>query len=312
MRVSIGPPRCPVGGRASSTVRVRGRPLRRSRVASSARPWVRLLDPVGQQLADRSRAAERARRGRAGRPAGRRGAAGARNGARAPRIAGAVGTPMAVPELDVAARRTRRGRRAGGPPPAPVGPLDGPHRRCRRRHRRAVGGGGHPVRAPRARHPVPGVPGAGRGRVGDRPHPPAGAPPPGLRRRWPSSSRCWWWCRPSTTPGTTWCGAAICGAVGLRRLLPHLVPRPPGHGLRRRAPGRRHRPDRRLPGPRPRLPGLPGRIRARPGVRPGADGRLLDRPQDPDPVRPRTVPPGRWSPSCGAGRVGQHLFHAGS
>ena len=149
VRVSIGPPRCPVGGRASSTLRV----VDALFVAACGVVGAAvggLLDPVGQQLADRSRAAEeRDAAERAARRAAR-GAAGARTGAAASDRSGeAVATPMAVPELDVADPRTPTS--ADAPPVRhllPGGPLDGPHGRCRRGHRRPVGGGGPPVRAP--------------------------------------------------------------------------------------------------------------------------------------------------------------------
>ncbi len=54
-----------------------------------------------------------------------------------------------------------------------------------------------------------------------------------------------------------------------------------------------------LPEPAPRLRGLPGRLRDRDGVRPGADGGLVGRAQDPHPVRPVAGRGGGASPSCG-------------
>ena len=58
-------------------------------------------------------------------------------------------------------------------------------------------------------------------------------------------------------------GAVVAGAVAFGLFFGDLVVRPPGHGLRRRAAGRRHRPHRRLPEPAPCLRGLPRRFHRR-------------------------------------------------
>src|SRR5665213_3821711 len=95
VRVSIGPPRCPVNGRASSTLRlVDALFVAACGVVGAAVGG--LLDPVSQQLADRSRAAEE--QDRAERAARRVSEAGATTGAS---LTPEAASPMAVPELGV-------------------------------------------------------------------------------------------------------------------------------------------------------------------------------------------------------------------